>query len=235
MLDQGVQLLVVAPLNSDGLQPAFDAAKAKKVPVITIDRKVTSTPCTDYVTFIGSDFVAQGKRAAEEMIRVTGGTGKVAILLGASGNNVTTDRTSGFVNELKTAAGLTVVAQQTGDFDRAKGQATMEQLIQSNPDITAVYAENDEMGIGALNALKAAGKNPGKDVKLVSIDGTHNAVQEIVNGDYNAVVESNPRFGQLAFQALSDFESGKGVPASIVISDKQYDETSAAANLSASY
>ena len=235
MLDQGVQLLIVAPLNSDGLQPAFDAAKAKKVPVVTIDRKVTSTPCTDYLTFIGSDFVQQGKRAADEMIRVTGGTGKVAILLGSSGNNVTTDRTSGFVNELKTAPGLTVVARQTGDFDRAKGQATMEQLIQSNPDITAVYAENDEMGIGAVNALKAAGKKPGKDVKLVSVDGTHNAVQAIVDGDYNAVVESNPRFGRLAFQALADFESGKGVPASIVISDKQYDENNAKTDIGNSY
>jgi galactofuranose transport system substrate-binding protein len=235
MLDQGVQLLIVAPLNSDGLQPAFDAAKAKKVPVVTIDRKVTSTVCSDYLTFIGSDFVSQGKRAADEMIRVTGGKGKVAILLGSSGNNVTTDRTSGFVDELKTASGLSVVAQQTGDFDRAKGQATMEQLIQSDPDITAVYAENDEMGIGALNALKAAGKNPGKDVKIVSIDGTHNAVQEIVNGDYNAVIESNPRFGVLAFQALADFESGKGVPASIVISDNQYDEKNASTDVSKAY
>jgi ABC-type sugar transport system substrate-binding protein len=235
MLDQGVQLLIVAPLNSDGLQPAFDAAKAKKVPVVTIDRKVTSAPCTDYLTFIGSDFVSQGKRGADEMIRVTGGTGKVAILLGASGNNVTTDRTSGFVDELKTSPGLSVVAQQTGDFDRAKGQATMEQLIQSHPDITAVYAENDEMGIGAVNALKAAGKKPGKDVKIVSIDGTRNAVQAIVDGGYNAVVESNPRFGQLAFQALADFESDKGVPASIVISDKQYDETNAASDVNNAY
>jgi ribose transport system substrate-binding protein len=235
LLDQGVQLLIVAPLNSDGLQPAFDAAKAKKVPVVTIDRKVTATACTDYLTFIGSDFVSQGKRAADEMIRVTGGTGKVAILLGSSGNNVTTDRTSGFVDELKTAAGLSVAVQQTGDFDRAKGQATMEQLIQSHPDISAVYAENDEMGIGAVNALKAAGKNPGKDVKIVSIDGTRNAVQAIVDGQYNAVVESNPRFGQLAFQALADFESGKGVPASVVISDKQYDETNAKADVGNAY
>jgi ribose transport system substrate-binding protein len=231
LLDQGVQLLIVAPLNSDGLQPAFDAAKAKHVPIVTIDRKVTSVPCTDYLTFIGSNFAQQGKRAADEMIRVTGGSGKVAILLGSSGNNVTTDRTSGFVDELKTATGLTVVAQQTGDFDRAKGQATMEQLIQANPGITAVYAENDEMGIGAVNALKSAGKNPGKDVKVVSVDGTKNAVQEIVDGTYNAVIESNPRFGPLAFQTLQQFEDGQGIPASIVISDDQYDETNAAAKV----
>ncbi|HYS41836.1 MAG TPA: ABC transporter substrate-binding protein [Pseudonocardiaceae bacterium] len=235
MLDQGAQLLIVAPLNSDGLQPALDAAKAKKVPVVTIDRKVTSQPCTDYLTFIGSNFVQQGKRAADEMIRVTGGNGKVAILLGSSGNNVTTDRTSGFTDELASAKGLSVVAQQTGDFDRSKGQSVMEQLIQSHPDLTAVYAENDEMGIGAVNALKAAGKNPGKDVKVVSVDGTRNAVQLIADGSYNAVIESNPRFGPLAFQTLQQFESGSSIPANVIISDSQYDETNAAQKVGNSY
>ncbi|MGW5723315.1 ABC transporter substrate-binding protein [Amycolatopsis sp. NPDC003865] len=235
MLDRGAQLLVVAPLNSDGLQPALDAAKAKKVPVVTIDRKVTSQPCTDYLTFIGSNFVEQGKRAAQEMARVTGGTGKVAILLGASGNNVTTDRTSGFKDELAKTPGLSVVAEQTGEFDRSKGQAVMEQLIQSHPDITAVYAENDEMGVGAVNALKTAGKTPGKDVKVVSIDGTRNAVQLIADGSYNAVIESNPRFGPLAFQTMQKFESGEAIPASIVITDDQYDETNASQKVGNAY
>jgi ribose transport system substrate-binding protein len=235
LLDRGAQLLVVAPLNSDGLQPALDAAKAKKVPVVTIDRKVTSRPCADYLTFIGSNFVEQGKRAAEQMVEVTGGTGKVAILLGSSGNNVTTDRTKGFKDELAKTAGLSVVAEQTGEFDRSKGQAVMEQLIQSHPDITAVYAENDEMGIGAVTALKAAGKAPGKDVKIVSIDGTRNAVQLVADGGYNAVIESNPRFGPLAFQTLQDFADGKEIPATVVISDDQYDETSAAGKLGNAY
>ncbi|MFD8959041.1 substrate-binding domain-containing protein, partial [Streptomyces anulatus] len=101
MLSQGAQFLIVAPLNSDGLEPALKAAAAKKVPVLTIDRKVNSTACKDYVAFLGSDFVEQGKRAADAMIKVTGGKGKVAILLGASGNNVTTDRTKGFVDQVK--------------------------------------------------------------------------------------------------------------------------------------
>lgn len=159
MLSQGAQFLIVAPLNSDGLEPALKAAAAKKVPVLTIDRKVNSTACKDYVAFLGSDFVEQGKRAADAMIKVTGGKGKVAILLGASGNNVTTDRTKGFVDQVKAEApGLEIVAQQTGEFARDKGQQVMEQLIQSKPDITAVYAENDEMGLGAVTALKAAGE-----------------------------------------------------------------------------
>ncbi|WP_410594473.1 ABC transporter substrate-binding protein [Amycolatopsis sp. lyj-23] len=235
MLDRGAQLLVVAPLNSDGLQPALDAAKAKKVPVVTIDRKVTSQPCTDYLTFIGSNFVEQGKRAAQAMVKATGGTGKVVILLGSSGNNVTTDRTQGFKDELAKTPGLSVVAEQTGEFDRSKGQSVMEQLIQSHPDVTAVYAENDEMGVGAVNALKTAGKTPGKDVKVVSIDGTRNAVQLIADGSYNAVIESNPRFGPLAFQTLQKFESGEAIPASIVISDDQYDETNAAQKVGNAY
>jgi ABC-type sugar transport system substrate-binding protein len=235
MLDRGAQLLVVAPLNSDGLQPALDAAKAKKVPVVTIDRKVTSQPCTDYLTFIGSNFVEQGKRAAQAMVKATGGTGKVAILLGSSGNNVTTDRTQGFKDELAKTGGLAVVAEQTGEFDRSKGQSVMEQLIQSHPDITAVYAENDEMGIGAVNALKTAGKAPGKDVKVVSIDGTRNAVQLIADGNYNAVIESNPRFGQLAFDTLQKFADGQPIAPSIVITDDQYDETNASQKVGNAY
>ena len=235
MLDQGAQLLIVAPLNSDGLQPALDAAKAKKVPVVTIDRKVTSQPCTDYLTFIGSDFVTQGKRAADAMIKATGGNGKVAILLGSSGNNVTTDRTQGFKDGIAGTPGLAVVAEQTGNFTRAQGQSVMEQLIQAHPDITAVYAENDEMGIGAVNALKAAGKNPGKDVKIVSVDGTRNAVQLIADGSYNAVIESNPRFGPLAFDTLKKYEAGDPIPQSIVISDDQYDDSNAAQKVSAAY
>jgi ABC-type sugar transport system substrate-binding protein len=202
--------------------------------VITIDRKVTSQPCTDYLTFIGSDFVEQGRRAAQQMIKATGGSGKVAILLGASGNNVTVDRTKGFKDGIANS-GLQVVAEQTGEFDRSKGQAVMEQLIQSNPDITAVYAENDEMGLGAVIALKAAGKTPGKDVKIVSVDGTRNAVQLVADGSYTAVIESNPRFGPLAFETLEKFAKGDEIPQNIVISDDEYDSTNAAQKLGNAY
>ncbi|MFD9127096.1 ABC transporter substrate-binding protein [Kitasatospora sp. NPDC059571] len=236
MLNQGAQLLIVAPLNSDGLQPALAAAAAKHVPVITVDRKINATACKDYLAFIGSNFVEQGKRAADALIQATGGTGKVAILLGASGNNVTTDRTSGFVDELKAKApGLEIVAQQTGEFARDKGQQVMEQLIQSKPEITAVYAENDEMGLGAVTALKGAGKKPGKDVMVVSIDGTRNAVQALAAGEYNGVIESNPRFGPLAFATAQKFFSGEAIPQDIVITDRAYDAANAAASVAGAY
>ncbi|WP_405896560.1 ABC transporter substrate-binding protein [Streptomyces sp. NBC_00727] len=228
MLAQGAQFLIIAPLNSDGLEPALKAAAAKKVPVLTVDRKLNATACKDYVAFLGSDFVEQGKRAADAMIKATGGKGKVAILLGSSGNNVTTDRTKGFVDQLKAKApDMEIVAQQTGEFARDKGQSVTEQLIQSKPDITAIYAENDEMGLGAVTAVKAAGKKPGKDIKIVSVDGTRNAVKAIVNGEYNAVIESNPRFGPLAFATAQKFYSGEEIPENVIISDRAYDESNA--------
>jgi galactofuranose transport system substrate-binding protein len=236
MLAQGAQALIVAPLNSEGLEPAFDAAKKKGVPVVTIDRKVSGKACGNWLTFIGSDFVEQGKRAADAMIKATGGKAKVAILLGSSGNNVTTDRTKGFMDQIKAkASGIDVVAQQTGEFARDKGQQVTEQLLQSNPEINAIYAENDEMALGAIVAVRGAGKKPGEDVKVVSIDGTANAVRAIVDGKINAVIESNPRFGPLAFKTLTDFEGGKGIADQVVISDKEYDESNAKAEVANAY
>ncbi|MFF8842038.1 ABC transporter substrate-binding protein [Streptomyces sp. NPDC015127] len=236
MLAQGAQFLIVAPLNSDGLEPAFQAAAAKKVPVLTIDRKVNATACKDYLAFLGSDFVEQGKRAADAMVEATGGKGKVAILLGSSGNSVTTDRTKGFVDQVGAQApGLEIVAQQTGEFARDKGQQVMEQLIQSKPDITAVYAENDEMALGAVTALKAAGKTPGKDVKIVSIDGTRNAVQALANGELSAVIESNPRFGPLAFATAQKFYAGEEIPENVIIADRAYDASNAKASIGGAY
>jgi ribose transport system substrate-binding protein len=237
LVAQGAQVLIVAPLNSEGLEPALQAARDKKIPVITVDRKLASAQaCKDYVTFIGSDFVEQGKRAAEQMAKATGGTGKVAILLGSSGNNVTTDRTNGFKDYIKASApGLQVVAEQTGDFAREKGQSVTEQLLQSHPDITAVYAENDEMALGALTAIKSNGKKPGQDIKVVSVDGTRNAVEGIANGEINAVIESNPRFGPLAFQTIEQFNSGQAIPSTVIIQDKQYDTANAKSEVGNAY
>jgi ribose transport system substrate-binding protein len=236
MIAQGAKALIISPLNSEGLDPALKAAQAAKVPIMTIDRLLTSkTACVDYIGWIGSDFVDQGERAADAMMTATGDKGEVAILLGASGVNVTVDRTKGFKDQLAAkGSALKVVAEQTADFTREKGRAVTEQLISANPGITAIYAENDEMALGAVAALKAAGKKAG-DIKIITIDGTKGAVQGIVDGWVAGVIESNPRFGPLAFQALDDFYSGKGVPAKTIIADKEYTAANAAAELANAY
>jgi ribose transport system substrate-binding protein len=231
LIAKGADLLVIAPLNSDGWEPVLKAASARKIPIVTIDRQITAAPCKDYVSFIGSDFTKQGERAADQMIKATGGKGDIAILLGSAGNNVTTERTKGFEERIKAKGpGLKVVFRQTGEFTREKGQSVTEQLIQSKPGIKGVYAENDEMGLGAVNALKSAGKKPG-DVKIVTVDGTRNGVQAIVDGWISGVIESNPRFGPLAFATLDSFTQGKAVGQDIVIEDSEYDSSNARAGL----
>ncbi|MFI2508831.1 ABC transporter substrate-binding protein [Streptomyces sp. NPDC018972] len=235
LLAKGADLLVIAPLNSDGWDPVLQAAAAKKVPIVTIDRKINATACKDYVSFIASDFVEQGRRAADQMIEATGGKGEVAILLGSAGNNVTTERTQGFKERVaEKAPELKVVFEQTGDFTREKGQQVTEQLIQSKPGIKGIYAENDEMGLGAVAALKGAGKKAG-DVRIVTVDGTRNAVQGVVDGWISGVIESNPRFGPLAFQTLDTFTQGKEVPQDIVIQDSAYNADNAEQDLGKAY
>jgi len=236
MVDQGVDVLIISPLASEGLDPALDYAKTAGVPIMTIDRLLTTKEaCTDYIGWVGSDFVEQGRRAADAMIRETGDEGKVAILLGAPGVNVTTDRNQGFLEQLEAqGSNLEIVAQQAANYERALGQTVTEQLITSNPEITAIYAHNDEMALGAVAALDAAGYAPG-DVAIITIDGTLGAVEGIVDGWVSGVIESNPRFGPLAFRALDLFYNGDGVPEVTIISDKEYTKDNAEAELSNAY
>ena len=236
MVDQGANALIISPLNSEGLDPAITYAQEAGVPIMTIDRRLTTkTACTDYIGWVGSDFVEQGRRAADAMMNVTGDEGNVAILLGAPGVNVTTDRNNGFLEQLEAeGSNLEIVAQQAANYERALGQTVTEQLITSNPEITAIYAHNDEMALGAVAALQAAGYAPG-DVAIITIDGTQGAVQGIIDGWVSGVIESNPRFGPLAFRALDLFYNGEGVPEVTIISDKEYTPENAEAELANAY
>ncbi|MFE0464201.1 ABC transporter substrate-binding protein [Kitasatospora sp. NPDC058965] len=233
MIAQGAQVLIVAPENSDGLGPALAQAKAKKIPVLTIDRTVTGSACSDFVAFIGSDFYGQAKIAADDLAGATGAAAHVAVLSGTPGNNVSTDRTNGFLDQVKsTYPNIQVVASQTGNFNQTDGQKVMEQLLQAHPDINAVYAENDEMALGAIQAIRSAGKTPGKDVKIVSIDGIQQAVQDVVAGQLVADIETNPRFGPLAFQSLQDLYGTAGVQPKVIIKDGHFTAANAQQALS---
>lgn len=236
MVDQGADALIISPLNSEGLEPALDYARDNGVPIMTIDRLLTSAQvCEDYIGWVGSDFVEQGRRAAQAMMEVTGDEGTVVTLLGAPGVNVTTDRNAGFREQLEESnSNLEIVAEQTANYVREEGQTVTEQLLQAHPDLNAIYAHNDEMALGAVAALQAAGKQPG-DVDIITIDGTEGAVQGIIDGWISGVIESNPRFGPLAFKALEDFYSGEGVPEITIISDKEYTPDNAEAELPNAY
>lgn len=223
MIAQGAKLIIVAPENSDGLAPSLAEARAKKIPVLTIDRTVQGTACKDFIGFIGSDFLGQAVIAADDMGTALNGKGKVAILQGTPGNNVATDRTKGFVDQIKAKyPGISIVASQPGNFDQATGQKVTAQILQSNPDLAGVYAENDGMAIGALQAIRAAGKRGGKDIKVVGIDGIRQAVQNVADGTMVSTIETNPRFGPLAFATFKAFYTPAGAPTKVIIKDGHF-------------
>ncbi len=130
---------------------------------------------------------------------------------------------------------MQIVASQTGDFARDKGRQVFETLYQSNPTATAVYAHNDEMALGAIAALEAAGKVPGQDVTIVSVDGSRDALQAIIDGKLGATVECNPRFGPKAFETMEKYANGEQIPAKIINPDKFFDVSNAEAEIANAY
>ena len=122
---------------------------------------------------------------------------------------------------------MQIVASQTGDFARDEGRQVFETLYQANPEANAVYAHNDEMALGAIAALEAAGKVPGTDVIIVSVDGSRDALQAIVDGKLGATVECNPRFGPKAFETMMQYANGEEVPTTIINPDRFFDASNA--------
>ncbi|MBA2247259.1 MAG: ABC transporter substrate-binding protein [Chloroflexia bacterium] len=256
MIAQQVDLIFLAPRSEKPLAQAVLKAKDAGIPVILLDRDVDQTiakPGEDYVCFIGSNFIQEGARAAEWLAQTMGGTATIIELEGTTGSSPAMDRQKGFrdflagsyVSEenLGTPApaptggipGMQVVASQTGDFARDKGRTVFETLYQANPTANAVYAHNDEMALGAIAALEAAGKVPGKDVVIVSIDGSRDALQAIVDGKLGATVECNPRFGPKAFETMMQYANGDQVETKIINPDRFFDATNAEEFLDEAY
>lgn len=238
MIAQGVDLIFLAPREERPLVPAVMAAKRAGIPVILLDRNVDQSVARagrDYVTFIGSDFVEEGRRAAEALAKAVNGQARIIQLEGTTGSSPANDRRKGFEEYIKGQPGMRIVASQSGDFVRDKGRQVAETLIQAHSDATAVYAHNDEMAIGAIAAIEAAGKTPGKDLIVVSIDGTRDALQAIIDGKMLATVECNPRFGPKAFEVMAAYARGETIPAWVVNEDRFFDRTNAANLLAEAY
>ena len=226
---QKVDVIAFSPVVEAGWEPVLREAKDAGIPVVVSDRR-PDVPEDLYVTFLGSDFIKEGRTAAEWLAKATGGKGVIAELTGTPGSAPANDRKKGFDEVLANYPDMKVVFSQTGDFKRANGKQVMEALLKSpeGSKITALYAHNDDMAIGAIQAIEEAGKRPGKDIIIVSIDGIHDALQAIVDGKLNCSVECNPLLGPFLFDAIDALMAKKVLPKRTVIKDELFDATNAA-------
>ncbi len=210
LLTQDVKLILINPTDSDAVVNAIKSANAKGVPVLTLDRGANSG---DVVAHIASDNVAGGKMAGEYIIEQLGGAGSVVELEGIAGTSAARDRGQGFNDAIGTTD-IKVVAKQVADFDRAKGLSVMENILQAQPEINAVFAHNDEMALGALKAIEAAGK----DIMVVGFDATDDAVKAVEDGTLAATVAQQPALiGELGVVNGLKVLTGESVEASIPV------------------
>ena len=209
LIQQGVDILLINPVDSSAITPAVEAANSAGIPVVTIDR---SSEGGQVLTLVASDNVEGGKMAAQYIEEISGENAKVAELEGIPGASATNERGKGFNEYAKDK--LDIVDKQTANFDRAKGLTVMENMLQSKPEIQAVFAQNDEMALGAIEAIQAAGKTG--NIQVVGFDGTDDGLDAIEAGTLSATVAQQPEeMGKLAMQAAFDHFSGKDVEKSI--------------------
>jgi galactofuranose transport system substrate-binding protein len=226
---QKVQVIAFSPVVETGWEPVLKDIRKAGIPVILTDRAVDVSDDSLFETFIGSDFVEEGRRAGNWLAERTGGKAIIAELQGTPGSAPAIDRKKGFEEILAKNPGMKILKTQTGNFTRAKGKEVMEAFLKSpeGKQITALYAHNDDMALGAIQAIEEAGLKPGKDIIIVSIDGVKRAFEAIVEGKLNCTVECNPLLGPQLFDAVEKLIAGEKLPKRIVIEEGVYDEETA--------
>lgn len=229
---QGVDIIVLAPLVETGWEPVLREAKRAKIPVIITDRTIKVTDESLYACFVGSDFAEEGRMAADWLARRTGGKGRILELQGTPGSAPANERRRAFAEAIAQYPDLQIIDSQSGDFRRAGGKEVMEAFLKKHGrNFEVVYAHNDDMALGAIIAIEAAGLAPGKDVTIVSIDAIKEAVQAVADGTINCTVECNPLFGPKVYDLAAKLAAGEAVPRMQFNKDELFDATNAAAAL----
>ena len=217
---QKVDVIAFSPVVESGWDTVLLEAKAAKIPVVLTDRSVNSKDTSLYVSFMGSDFTEEGRKAGRWLIeKMKGSTGDVNIveLQGTVGSAPAIDRKKGFEEVIKADPRFKIIRSQTGDFTRAKGKEVMEAFLKAEgKKINVLYAHNDDMAIGAIQAIEEAGMKPAKDIVIISIDAVKGAFEAMIAGKLNVSVECSPLLGPQLMSATKDIVAGKSVPKRIV-------------------
>ena len=207
---QGVDVIGVPPVVTTGWETVFQEAKDAGIPIILVDRRA-DVPEDMYATYLGSDFVEEGRKAGTEMNKLLPEGGKIVELVGTVGSAPATDRFSGFRETMN--PNIEIIDSQSGDFTRARGKEVMEAFLKKyGAEITALYAHNDDMALGAIQAIEEFGLKPGQDIKIVSIDAVRGAFQAMVDGKLNVTVECNPLLGPQFYDLALKVVNGEEVP-----------------------
>jgi simple sugar transport system substrate-binding protein len=229
---QKVDAIVLAPLVETGWDPVLRDAKRAGIPVIITDRSIATTDESLYACFIGSDFLEEGRMAAEWLAKKTGGKGRIVELQGTPGSAPANDRRKAFAEGIAKHPDLKIIDSQSGDFRRTGGKEVMEAFIKKHgKNIDVLYAHNDDMALGAVQAIEEAGMKPGSDIIIVSIDAVREGVQAVVAGKINCTVECNPLFGPKVYDTVTKVLAGEKVPRKSYNKDELFDATNSAAAL----
>lgn len=222
-IQQKVDVIAFSPVVETGWDAVLQEAKRAKIPVILTDRAVDSEDESLYATFLGSDFVEEGEKAGQWLVdnaedADVDGNGDINVveLQGTTGAAPAIDRKAGFEDVTSSDDAIKIVASQTGDFTRDGGKKVMEAFLQSNDDIDVVYAHNDDMGLGAIEAIEAAGKKPGEDIKIITVDAVKDGMTALSEGKINFIVECNPLLGPQLMDLAKKVVAGDEVPKRVV-------------------
>jgi len=227
---QKVDAIVIAPIVETGWDPVLTDAKAAKIPVVIMDRKVKVADESLYTAFIGSDFYEEGRMAVEWLAKNAGGRTAIVELQGELGSAAANDRKKAFADGLAKHPEFKMLDSQTGNFRRAEGKTVMEALLKKHGKaIQILYAHNDDMALGAIQAIEEAGLKPGQDILIVTIDAIKEAVQAVADGKINCTVECNPLFGPKIYDTVEKILKGESVPKSSSNKDELFDSTNAKA------
>ena len=217
-----VDVIAFSPVVESGWDEVLREAKAAGIPVILSDRAVDLKDDSLWFTFIGSDFLEEGRRAARWLIENTKAMGPVNIveLQGTIGSAPAIDRTIGFKEVIKDYPNYQIIASESGDFFKDQGYEVMKRILaREHRKIDALFAHNDDMAIGAIQAMEESGLRPGKDVVIVSIDAAHGAFKAMIEGKLSCTVECNPLLGPQIMKAVQDYISGKDLPIRMITSE----------------
>lgn len=210
---QRVDAILIAPVVETGWQPVLMEAKRARIPVVILDRNVSVTDQSLYLTRIAPDFELEGKKAAGWLVDAVGEKQcPVVELQGTVGSSAAIGRMKGFNETIKELNNISIIRSQTGEFTRAKGKEVMETMLKAESGgktVCAVWAHNDEMALGAIQAIKEAGLKPGTDILVVSVDAVDDALKAISAGEINVSVELSPHLGGPAFDVIDEFRKGK--------------------------